>query len=176
MWPIIYGVFSGFFDNFGFCGQIYDGKSTKNLKKVFYIIRVICEKKTTLAWKGYPFYEKRFKKTIIYQGKKLKIYQKHPRISDKKIEKCSILYLQLRWKSTFRELFQLFWAIINGVFSGFFDKFGFFGQIYTRESAKRVKKVIHIIVPICEKNPLGPEKGRNFHEKGFKTIDYQGKS
>ena len=107
MWPVISGVFSGFFDNFGFCGQIYNGKSTKNLKKVFYIIRVICEKKTTLAWKGYPFYEKRFKETIVYQEKKLKIYQKRPRISDKKFEKCSILYLQLRWKSTFRGLFQL---------------------------------------------------------------------
>ena len=118
--------------------------------------------KTTLAWKGYPFYEKRFKKTIVYQGKKLKIYQKRPIISDKKFEKCSILYLQLRWKSTFRELFQLFWAIINGVFSGFFDKFGFFGQIYPRESAKRVKKVIHIIVP------WGLKRVEIFMKKGSK--------
>ena len=96
--------------------------------------------KTTLAWKGYPFYEKRFKKTIVYQGKKLKIYQKRPIISDKKFEKCSILYLQLRWKSTFRELFQLFWAIINGVFSGFLINLAFLVKYTLENQPKESKK------------------------------------
>ena len=69
-------------------------------------------------------------------------------------------------KIDFSSTFQLFWPKIKGVFSGFFDKFGFCGQINTRESTKRVEKVIDIIFAICEKNRLGPEKGRNFMKKG----------